>query len=110
MTDAKLPPRSLSLRKVVLINTGQDVARCMACQFCDGIINQDMDISITSLVQLINLNDEEVLTSKTLWSPAVLERSKEACSRRLNLPAIILTLRAEAVSRGLVSQEFITED
>jgi heterodisulfide reductase subunit C len=93
--------RSLSLRKLVLIKTGQDVSRCMGCQFCEGAPNQEMDIPITSLVQLINLNDEEVLTSKTLWSPAVLNHARDACSRQLNLQAIILALRDEAMERGL---------
>ncbi len=64
-----------------------------------------MDIPLTSLVQLINLNDEEVLTTKTLWSEEVLQYAKEACLRQLDLEAIILTLRNEAVQRGLVSQE-----
>jgi len=68
-----------------------------------------MDIPLTSLVQLINLNDEEVLTCKTLWSEEVLQHAKEACSRQLNLEAIILTLRNEAVQRGLVSQEKLKE-
>lgn len=108
MPDPSPPPRSLSLRKIVLLKTGQDVQRCMACQFCEGVLTpctstQEMDISLTSLVQLINLNDEEVLTSKTLWSAEVLACAKEACSRLLNLEAIILALRAEAVLRGLVS-------
>lgn len=100
----------LSLRKIVLIETGQDVARCMGCQFCECTPCQDMDIPITSLVQLINLNDEEVLTSKTLWSEDVLRRASEACSRQLNLEAIILALRNEAVKRGLVAPETIYKD
>jgi heterodisulfide reductase subunit C len=102
--------RSLSLRKIVLIQTGQDVARCMGCQFCDGIPSQDMDIPFTSLVQLINLNDEEVLTSKTVWSEEVLKYARKACSRQLNLEAIILALRNEAVQRGLVTQEITNEE
>lgn len=77
----------------------------MACQLCDGIPFQDMDIPLASLIQLINLNDEEVLTSKTLWSPEVLQRAREACTRQFNLEAIILALRSEAVQRGLAPQQ-----
>lgn len=101
--------RGLSLRKLILIQTGQDVSRCRACQLCDGIPSHEMDIPLTSLVQLINLNDEEVLTSKTLWSAEVLRYAKKACTRQLNLEAIILTLRKEAVGRGLVSPENLKE-
>ena len=110
MPDTGAESRSLSLRKIVLLNTGQDVMRCMACQFCDNIPSKEMDIPITSLVQLINLNDEEVLTSKTLWSPEVLACAKEACSRQLNLEAIILALRAEAVLRGLAPEMIDKKD
>jgi len=109
MSESFVSPRNISLRKLILIQTGQDVSRCRACQFCDGIPSHEMDIPLTSLVQLINLNDEEVLTCKTLWSEEVLTYAKEACSRQLNLEAIILTLRNEAVQRGLVSQEDIKE-
>jgi heterodisulfide reductase subunit C len=109
MSEPFISSRSVSLRKLILIKTGQDVSRCRACQFCDGIPSHEMDIPLTSLIQLINLNDDEVLTSKTLWSEEVLQHAEEACSRQLNLEAIILALRSEAVQRGLVSQENLKE-
>ncbi|HSQ17457.1 MAG TPA: hypothetical protein VLM83_07150 [Anaerolineales bacterium] len=110
MPDAGTRTRSLSLRKIVLLNTGQDVNRCMGCQFCDAIPSHELDIPLTSMIQLVNLNDEEVLTSKTLWSAEVLAHAREACSRQLNLEAIILALRSEAVLRGLVPKEIIKKD
>ncbi len=110
MPDTGALSRSLSLRKIVLLKTGQDVRRCMACQFCDVIPSHELDIPLTSMIQLINLNDEEVLTSKTLWSAEVLAHAREACSRQLNLEAIILALRSEAVLRGLVPDNFVNKD
>jgi len=47
------------------------------------------------------MNDEEVLTSRTLWSDEVLHCAQEACARELDLEKILLVLREEAVRRGL---------
>jgi len=110
MPDSGMLSSSLSLRKIVMLKTGQDVRRCMACQFCDVIPSHALDIPLTSMIQLINLNDEEVLTSKTLWSAEVLAHAREACSRQLNLEAIILALRSEAVHRGLMPEEITKKD
>ncbi len=55
-----------------------------------------------SLVQLIIMNDDEVLTCRTVWSDEVLKAAREACARELDLEKILLALREEAVQRGLV--------
>jgi hypothetical protein len=47
------------------------------------------------------MNDEEVLTSRTVWSDAVLKAAKDACARELDLEKILLVLREEAHRRGL---------
>ena len=93
----------MSLRRLVLTKTGQDVQRCRGCQLCNGEFSSDQDIPLDSLIQLVIMNDEEVLTSRTLWSDEVLNCAREACIRELNLEKVILALREEAVRRGLVS-------
>jgi len=92
----------MSLRRLILTKTGQDVQRCRGCQLCNGDFSQDQDIPLDSLVQLILLNDEEVLTSRTVWSDEVLRAAHDACVRELDMEKILLVLREEAVSRGLV--------
>jgi heterodisulfide reductase subunit C len=67
-----------------------------------------MDIPMDSLIQLVIMNDEEVLTSRTLWSDEVLHSAHDACARELDLEKIILVLREEAIRRGLVKPEIIT--
>lgn len=99
----------MSLRRLILTKTGQDVQRCRGCQLCSGAYSRDQDIPLDSLIQLINLNDEEVLTSRTLWSDEVLSLAHEACARELDLEKIILVLRDEAMRRGLVKSE-VTHD
>lgn len=95
----------MSLRRLILSKTGQDVQRCRGCQMCHCESCPDQDIPLDSLIQLIIMNDEEVLTSRTLWSDAVLEAARNACARELDLEKILLVLRQEAVHRGLVIPE-----
>lgn len=97
MTPTRIP----SLRSVVLTETGQDLRRCQGCLDCDAIPTEDTDISLGSLIQLALLNDEEILTSCTLWSETVLDFAHFACAKNLNLEQILLSLRHEAVRRGV---------
>lgn len=92
----------MSLRRLILAKTGQDVQRCRGCQLCNCESCSDQDIPLDSLIQLVIMNDEEVLTSRTLWSDEVLNMSRESCARELNLEQVLLVLREEAVRRGLV--------
>ncbi len=95
----------MTLRRLILAKTGQDVTRCRGCQLCNGQLSQDQDIPLDSLVQLIIMNDDEILTSRTLWSDEVLHTAHSACARELDLEKILLVLREEAVRRGLVTTE-----
>jgi heterodisulfide reductase subunit C len=90
---------------MILSKTGQDVQRCRGCQLCNEQYSPDQDIPLDSLVQLILMNDEEVLTSRTVWSDEVLQAAKDACVRELNLDQILLVLREEALKRGLSRPE-----
>jgi heterodisulfide reductase subunit C len=92
----------MTLRRLILTQTGQDVQRCRGCQLCNEIYSPDQDIPLDSLVQLIIMNDDEVLTSRTVWSDEVLQGAKEACARELDLQQILLALRQEAINRGLI--------
>lgn len=92
----------MTLRRLILDKTGQDVQRCRGCQLCNEEYSVDQDIPLDSLVQLIIMNDDEVLTSRTVWSDEVLHSARDACARELDLSKILLVLRDEAVKRGLV--------
>jgi heterodisulfide reductase subunit C len=90
----------MTLRRLILDKTGQDVQRCRGCQLCNGEYSQDQDIPLDSLVQLVIMNDEEVLTTRTLWSEEVFTAAGNACARELDLQKILLVLREEAILRG----------
>ncbi len=90
-----------SLRRVIKDATGQDVNTCHACLDCETPFPGEMDIPLGSLLQMVLLNDEEVLSSRTLWSDSVLEFAHNACKRGLDLHTVMLALRAEARRRGM---------
>jgi heterodisulfide reductase subunit C len=98
----------MSLRKLILVKTGQDVQHCRGCQLCNELYSHEQDIPLDSLIQLIIMNDEEVLTSRTVWSDEVLLHAGEACARELDLVKILLALRDEAVRRGMVNPGVVT--
>ena len=85
----------MPLRSIVRRASGQDVYLCHACTDCDLPGSDDMDIPLSSLVQLVLLDDEEALQCRTLWSDFVLEAARGACKRGLDLHAVMLALRDE---------------
>ena len=96
-------PRPASLRQLVLA-AGQDVRRCQQCALCDVRVDGEMDLAIPTVLQLVLDNDDEVLTSRTLWSDQVLAAARNLCARSLKLEAVWLALRTEAGRRGLTSR------
>jgi hypothetical protein len=89
----------MSLRRVIKAATGQDVNTCHACFDCQVPWTTEMDIPLGSLVQLALLDDEEALSCRTLWSDTVLEASRFACKRGLDLRLVMIALREESQRR-----------
>lgn len=90
-----------SLKRIVKEVTGQDVSRCQACLDCEVACPDDMDIPVGSMIQMIMFDDDEILTSRTLWSDCVLAKARLACSRGIDISAVMHALREEATRRGL---------
>ncbi len=95
--------RALTLRQLVLATTGQDVRKCARCSYCADLMSDEEDISLEMLIQLVLMNDDEVLTSRTLWSDSALEEARKNCIGALDLGAIMLALRDEARRRGVIN-------
>jgi heterodisulfide reductase subunit C len=90
-----------TLRTIIINATGQDLRTCRGCMVCDLPRNDGMDVSLGALVQLVLMNDDEVLTTRTLWSDTALQSARTACMRNLNLETALLALRDEAKKRGV---------
>jgi len=93
-----------SLKRIVKDATGQDISRCQACLDCEVSCPDDLDIPVGSMIQMVMFNDEEVLTSRTMWSDCVLTKARLACSRGIDISAVMQALRAEAQRRGLSAE------
>lgn len=102
MNDQPPPP---TLRSIVRDVTGYDVRRCGRCSYCVHFVTPEDDLSLEVMLQLVMQNDEEVLTSKTLWSDEALKRARMMCVSTMDVAAIMLALREEARRRGLVNDE-----
>jgi heterodisulfide reductase subunit C len=96
---------SKNLRQVVRDATGYDVRRCGRCSYCVHFVTPEDDVSLEMMMQLVMQNDDEVLTSKTLWSDVALKRARLMCVSTMDVAAIMLALRAEARRRGWVHDE-----
>ena len=94
-----------SLRQIVREATGYDVRRCGRCSYCVHFVTPEDDLSLEMMMQLVMQDDEDVLTSKTLWSDTALQRAKSMCVSTMDVQKIMLALREEAQRRGLVSDE-----
>ncbi len=93
-----------TLKRIVKDASGQDLSRCQACLDCEVSCPDDLDIPIGSIIQMVMFNDEEVLTSRTLWSDCVMQKARPTCSRGINIPAVMQALREEAEHRGLAPE------
>jgi heterodisulfide reductase subunit C len=89
---------------VVLAETRQDVRRCARCAYCARAVGPGDDLTLEMVLQLVLMNDDEVLTSRTVWSELALEAARHNCVSTLDVPAILLALRAEALRRGLAPE------
>ena len=105
MSEPNEPNQLINLRQLVRDATGYDVRRCGRCSYCLHFITPEDDLSLENMMQLVMQNDEEVLTSKTLWSDIALNRARQMCVSTMDVAAIMLALRAEARRRGLSKDE-----
>jgi len=93
-----------TLKRIVKEASGQDVSRCQACLDCEVSCPEDMDIPVGSMIQMIMFDDEEILTSRTLWSDCVLTKARLACHRGIDISVVMQALREEAQRRGLSAE------
>ncbi len=101
MSVPRASAESTTLRGIVQAATGYDVRRCGRCSYCTHFVTLEDDLSLETMMQLVLQNDEEVLTSKTLWSEAALQRARLMCVSTMDVQKIMLALRDEARWRGL---------
>ena len=92
----KPPP----LSSVVLSRTSQDVRLCQACDQCADLHAEGMDLTFGEILRLAARDDERSITCDSLWRCEPLLEEAGRCPAGIDIPAVIRTLRQEALRRG----------
>jgi hypothetical protein len=100
------------LRFIILAATGQDVAKCRACQDCyiDKSLLARFDIPLWEVFLAARQNDEAALTNRTIWAIAGVCPEAIHCPKELDAIAVARALRQEAQRRGLAPVDGIPRE
>ncbi len=92
----KPPP----LASIVLARTNEDVRLCQACDECRDLLAEGMDLTFGEILRFAARNDERSITCHSLWRCEPLLGKPAHCPAGIDIPAVIRTLRQEALRRG----------
>ena len=84
---------------VILTRTGQDVRGCQACDLCEGVRADGMDLAFGEILRLAAHDDSRALTCASLWCCEPLLSARLKCQAGIDIPAVIRALRDEALRR-----------
>ncbi len=90
------------LRFIVLNQSGQDVSNCSQCECCECQFSLHWDLRPCQVIQMIREDDEQVLSSKTVWSCQDCQECHMDCPNDIDFGAIAYALRQEAQKRGIM--------
>ena len=91
------------LAAIVRAATAQDVRACQACQICDDLRCEGMELTFGEILRAAGRNETSVLASPSLWCCEPLIRRRPSCQADIDVPAVIAVLRSEARRRGLAA-------
>jgi len=98
------------LAAVVLASTGQNVRSCQACQQCDDLRCEGMELTFGEIMRAAARDEVSVLASPSLWCCEPLIRRPLHCQADIDVPVVIEVLRQEAWRRGLAAAMSPAED
>ena len=91
------------LAAIVRAATAQDVRACQACQMCDDLRCEGMELTFGEILRATAHDETSVLASPSLWCCEPLIRRRLKCQADIDVPAVIGVLRSEARRRGLAA-------
>lgn len=103
MTIPKQTNVTETLAQIIEQDVGSNVFLCYQCVKCSSgcPLAEHMDIMPNQVMRSIQLNDESVLESKTIWLCASCQTCTTRCPQGLDIAGIMDALRIEAKERGL---------
>lgn len=92
-----------TLAQTIQRETGQNVFLCYQCVKCSSgcPLAEHMDLMPNQVMRAVQLDDESVLESKTIWLCAACQTCTTRCPQGLDVAGIMDALRIEAKSQGL---------
>ncbi len=92
-----------TLAQIVADNIGENVFLCYQCVKCTSgcPLTEYMDLNPNQVLRTVQLGDESVLESKTIWVCASCQTCTTRCPQGIDIAAIMDELRIEAKRRGV---------
>jgi heterodisulfide reductase subunit B len=93
----------MNLTNVIQQATGQNAFLCYQCVKCSSgcPLTEDMDMMPNQVMRALQLGDESILESKTIWLCASCQTCTTRCPQGLDIAGIMDALRIESKRRGL---------
>lgn len=97
------PDTAEPLAETIQQATGQNVFLCYQCVKCSSgcPLAEHMDLLPNQVMRSVQLDDAEVLDSKTIWLCASCQTCTTRCPQELDIAGIMDALRIEAKRQGL---------
>jgi heterodisulfide reductase subunit B len=91
------------LAQIVAENIGENVFLCYQCVKCTSgcPLAEHMDLNPNQVMRAVQLGDESVLESNTIWICAACQTCTTRCPQGIDIAAIMDELRIEAKRRGI---------
>lgn len=95
--------REHSLAQIVADHIGENAYLCYQCVKCTSgcPLVEHMDMNPNQVLRALQLGDESVLESKTIWICASCQTCTTRCPQGIDIAAIMDELRIEAKKRGI---------
>ena len=99
LRDAKARP----LAETVKAKIGENVDRCWQCVKCTAgcPLADQFDLTPNQVMRALQMNDESVLASKTIWLCSSCYTCATRCPRDIDVTGVMDVLRIEARKRGI---------
>ena len=104
VTTKQFVEKDIPLAQVIDTELGENVFLCYQCSRCSSgcPLAEHMDLMPNQIMYGAQLNDERVLSSKTIWLCASCQTCTTRCPQDLDVAAIMDTLRIGAKMRTAV--------
>ena len=91
------------LAGTVKAKIGQNVHRCWQCVKCTAgcPLSDQFDLTPNQVMRAVQMNDEAVLASKTIWLCSSCYTCSTRCPRSIDVAGVMDALRIEAKRRGI---------